>query len=179
MNLCIGSLILFLWFKLLLLANLNKETLLNFRQLCSQLINQVTQIRDELPPFCAIELSKDWLILHDLRLTWLTLSAESLHDLFILHPEFKNLSILLLNLMVLFYHILLHFVKSVLCCRYDILYSLFRGGSTILTIIQWVANWNLVIIVDWAILVHCKLLLTMICYWQVALAQSQRLGSLL
>ena len=42
MDLCIRSLILFLGFKLLLLANLNKEALLDLRQLCSQLINQVT-----------------------------------------------------------------------------------------------------------------------------------------
>ena len=179
MNLCIRGLILFLWFKLLLLANLNKEALLNLRQLWSQLINQVTQIRDELPPFCAIQLTKDWLILHDLRLTRLTLSAKSLHHLFILHPEFENLSILLLNLMVLFCHILLHFIKSVLGCWYDILYSLLRGRCSILIIIQWVADWSLVVIVYRAILVHCKLLLVMICWWQVALAQSQRFWSLL
>ena len=169
MNLCIRCLILFLWFKLLLLANLNKEALLNLRQLWSQLINQVTQIRDELPPFSAIQLTKDWLILHDLRLTRLTLSAKSLHHLFILHPEFEYLSILLLYLMILFYHILFHLIKSVLSCRYDIFDSLFRRRCTILAIIQWVADWTLIIVVDRAILVHCKLLLMMrlmmICCW--------------
>lgn len=110
-------------------------------------------------------------------MSWLTLSTITLHHFFILHPKFKYLTVLFLNLMLFFCHVFLHFVKCILCGRNDIFYSLLRWRATILALINRVVHWILIIMVNRAILIHCELLL-MVRNWEITLTQSESFSML-
>ena len=119
-----------------LLSDLDEEALLDPCELCSQLVDYIAKITDELSSLFTVELAEaSRSILHDLWLTRLSWSSVPLDYLLVLHPQLEDFPILFLKQLFFLAQILFHLVKGVLSGRDDVLHALLGRWGAVLPVI--------------------------------------------